>query len=956
MRFYRCALALASLLATCPPALAQKLDPRFFEREVRPLLLENCTGCHSKARAQGGVRLDAALNKATAEKLLAAIRYDAKIKMPPPGRLAAPKINALEAWVKSGATFPLTASPITGGQGASKHWAFQPVTRPKVPTPRNPVLSAEWVRNPIDSFVLDKLETNKLFPAPPAGKRALLRRLTYDLIGLPPTPEEIETFVSDKSPDAYEKAIDRLLASPHYGEKWGRSYLDLVRYAETNSYERDNPKPNAFRFRDYVIRSFNSDKPYDRFIKEQLAGDELEGSGNDGLLATGFYRLGIWDDEPADVEQAVFDGYDDIVTTIGQAFLGLTIDCARCHDHKIDPIPTKDYYQLVSFIRGVNYFKNGGVTDEVALFRSPAEKRSYEKEKARFETERQQTLAHISTLDDDFIKTRDDKLTQKDLEGISYKRYVGSFSTLPDFATLTPESRGTQPGALLDLNPRFTDRSFGLVLEATLHVPEAGEYTLFLDSDDGARLTVGEQTVAERRGSGGEGNERSGKKALPAGDIKLRLEYFESSGTSPMGFRIAWSGPSFPRRPLSTARSISPLGLVAQLALDDPPKSAERTRLAKLADDQAKREPLIDRMLVVTESSPTPAETFVLARGVVAQKGEKVLPGFLSCTGGGQPEKIAPTASSSGRRLALARWIASAKNPLTARVMVNRIWQGHFGRGLVKTPSDFGLQGARPTHPELLDWLATEFVKSGWSMKKLHRLILTSATYRMSSVPPSPVRHGGESAAEERGGTLRGNDDPENELLGRQNPRRLTAEEVRDSILAASGSLNRQVYGPSVYPDIPKEVLAGQSIPGKDWYPERSSARDKCRRSLYIFQKRSLRYPLLESFDAPETDRTTPARLTSVQPMQALSLLNSAFLQEQASALTLRAEREGGATPEALASRLFSLVTQRPATLGERKKLVGLLQNLEKRGMTPARARQTLALACLNLNEFLYLD
>ncbi|MGC4043757.1 MAG: DUF1549 domain-containing protein [Armatimonas sp.] len=932
MRPLRSVLSGAAFFAVSLPALAQQPDNRFFERDVRPLLIGNCTACHSGDHAQGGVRLDTSLSEEVARKVVAAIRYDGAVKMPPAGKLSSSKIGALEAWVKQGAKYP-AVSAAAPAVAAKKHWAFEPVKRHAVPPIKNPVLRDEWVKNPIDSFILNKLEDKGLYPAAPASKRALIRRLTYDLTGLPPTPEEVEAFANDTSPDAYEQLVDRLLASPHYGEKWGRSWLDLVRYAETNSYERDNPKPNAYRFRDYVIKAFNQDKPYDRFIKEQLAGDELPDGGNDGLIATGFYRLGIWDDEPVELEQATYDGYDDIVTTIGQAFLGLTVDCARCHDHKIDPIPQKDYYRLVSFVRGVNYFKNGGATDEKPLFRSPAEQRVYEREKKDLAAVRQKTLDSITAIDNAFRAERDTKLTAHDLSGITYKRYVEKFATLPDFDALKPESQGEQQGFLLDLNPRRTDTGFGLVLQATLTVPAAGEYTFFLDSDDGSRLLVDGKVVAERRESGGEGNERSGKITLPAGTVPIRLDYFEGSGTSPMGFRVAWAGPNLGRRPLSTAASISPLGIPAQLAIDAPDKTAERNRLTKLAEDQEKAEPPVDRMLIATEGGPKIGETYILNRGIAAEKLGTITPGFLQCTGGGEPAKIVPTETTSGRRRALADWIADPKNPLTARVMVNRIWQGHFGVGIVKTPSDFGFQGARPTNPELLDWLTSEFIKQGWSIKAMHRLIVTSAAYQMSSMG-----------------------DGDNELLERQNSRRLTSEEVRDSILAAAGTLNRQVYGISVYPDIPKEVLAGQSIPGKDWYPERNTARDKARRSIYIFQKRSLRYPLLENFDAVEMDRTTATRFASVQPMQALSLLNSTLLQEQAQALASRVEKEVGTKPEAFVNRLFSLVTQRPATESESAKLIALLDKLENLKQTPENARKALALTCLNLNEFMYLD
>ena len=545
----------------------------------------------------------------------------------------------------------------------------------------------------------------------------------------------------------------------------------------------------------------------------------------------------------------------------------------------------------------------------------------------------------IAALEENFKRNRDQGFRGSDLSGISYRLYPGNFPILPDFAALKPERTGTQPGNLFDLSPRLTDRGFGLVLDATLTVPAAGEYAFYLDSDDGARLIVGGKTIVERREGGGEGTERSGKVALSAGPTPIRLEYFEGSGTSPMGFRIAWAGANLPRRPLSTAASISALGLPLQLALDAPRTAAERALLAKLLEEQDKQEPPIDKLLVVSEGGPGAAETFVMARGVASAKGEKVSPGFPECLGGGDA-LVTPTATTSGRRLALARWIASPKNPQTARVMVNRIWQHHFGRGIVRTPSDYGLQGAAPTHPELLDYLADEFVKGGWSIKKLHRQILLSSAYQMSSrINPQALKK-----------------DPQNDLLARFDMRRLTAEEVRDSLLSVGGNLNPAMFGPSVYPDIAREVLQGQSVPGKDWYQERMKPEDKARRSVYIFQKRSLVYPLLASFDLPESDRTTASRFASVQPMQSLSLLNGTLANDQARLLAARASREVGPDPGAFAARVFSLAVQRPPTDGERAKLLALLTRLQKSGATLEQARTYLALAALNLNEFLYLD
>lgn len=921
-------------------AVGQKPVPNTaqFESKVRPLLLAKCLACHGKEAPSGGVRLDQTLDKATAQKVLAAVRHEGKAKMPPSGKLPVPELEALTQWVKDGATWP--SSPSAPNNGGARHWSFQPVRRPSVPRVQNPVLATEWVKNPIDRFILSKLEQNKLLPNPPATRRELLRRLSYDLIGLPPTPEEVAAFEKDTDPKAYEKRVDKLLASPHYGEKWGRHWLDLVRFAETNSYERDNPKPNPWRYRDYVIKSFNADKPYDRFIKEQIAGDELPDGGNEGLIATGYYRLGIWDDEAVEAEQARFDAYDDLITTTGQAFLGLTLDCARCHDHKIDPIPQKDYYKFISFFRNINHFKNGGPTDEKLLFESAAEKADYEKRVAEKETQIAARKAKLAALEQEFLQKRDALLVASDLSGLTWHYYESEFAALPNFESLKPIATGTATS--LDIRVRQREGGFALLFTGTLNAPKDGEYTFWLDSDDGGRLLINGQRVLDNDGSHGEGNEKTAKLTLKAGSLPLRLEYFQG-GPSPLGLNVAWAGPGFRRRPLSPAATTSALGLPVQFAAYkaqfDKAQLAEREKLAKELDEFTKAEVVAPKVLCVTEAGTKAPETFLLKRGNLDTKGDKVEPGFPECIGGGtaQPQ---PLTESTGRRTALANWLASKDNNLTARVMVNRIWQHHFGRGIVRTPNDYGLQGARPTHPELLDWLASEFVAKGWSVKQMHRLILLSSAYQLSSLS-NPV-------------ALKA--DPANDLFWRFDMRRLSAEEIRDSVLMACGNLNLAQFGPSVYPDIQKEVLAGQSIPGKDWYPDRMKPEDKNRRSIYIFVKRSLLYPMLESFDVAETDRTSAMRYASVQPTQALAMLNSTLMNQQAQVLAERVKKEVGERPVPFIQCAFALITQRPPTAQELARCTRLRDNLRFRGATEPQAQAYLCLALLNLSEMIYLD
>ena len=475
-----------------------------------------------------------------------------------------------------------------------KFWSFQPVKRPEVPQVNNQA----WVKNPIDAFVVAKLEAKGFVPAPAASKTALLRRAYYDLTGLPPTPAEVQAFVDDPAPNAYENVVDRLLESPHYGEKWGRYWLDLVRYAETNSYERDNAKPNAWRYRDYVIRSFNSDKPYDQFVREQLAGDEMprRPDDSDPIIATGYYRLGIWDDEPADRLQARYDGLDDIVATTGQVFLGLTVDCARCHDHKIDPIPQKDYYRLLSFFQNISPFKNGGEGDEVPISANG---------NANSEHRQQERNARKKQLEAEVHQTE------------------------RDFRQLLAGQSGQPP-------------------------IEVGEVRKRIKKE-------GEQVLG-----------------------KERFEHYQ----------------------------------------------ALKTELAELA----KPDPGVDLALCVSESGPNAPDTFVLMRGNANVPGDKVEPAFLSILNTTAPviPEAPAGAKTCGRRSVLANWIASKDNPMTARVMANRVFQYHFGRGIVRSSNNFGFQGDAPTHPELLDWLASELVSNGWHLKPLHRLIMLSNAYQMA--------------------------------------------------------------------------------------------------------------------------------------------------------------------------------------------------------------------------------
>ncbi|MFM9010546.1 MAG: DUF1553 domain-containing protein, partial [Planctomycetota bacterium] len=650
---------------------------------------------------------------------------------------------------------------------------------------------------PIDAFIREQLAGRGLPAPPPADRRALLRRATYGVTGMPPTEQEMRDFLADDSADAWERVVDRLLASRRYGEHWARHWLDVVRYADTNSFERDGDKPHAWRYRDYVIRSFNDDKPYDRFVIEQLAGDEFPEPGADDLIATGYYRLGVWDDEPADALQARYDWLDDIVSTTGQAFLGLTVGCGRCHDHKIDPFTQRDYYALLAFVHNVTPMG-----------------------------ERQMDLTAI------------ERPLPTDTESPA------------DIAHRVEQLR------------RLRDEAEAEIKAIEKRIEEHGDQAL----DDLARRDL---TAWEKR-----------------------------------------------RRELD----------------------AEQGR--------------IDKALVVSEHGTAPPETFVLYRGnprSATGPAARVEPAFPAIFRAAR-HVIAPTAEgrSSGRRMALARWIASPGNPLTARVVVNRIWLHHFGRGSVRSSSNFGLMGDPPTHPELLDWLASELVAGGWRLKRLHRVILMSEAYRSSSAA-SP-----EALAK----------DPLNDAFWRFDMRRLAAEELRDSVHVVSGEFNPKMFGPGVYPAIPQAVLAGQSRPGHGWGA--SSPQEQARRSIYAHVKRSLVTPILADFDAADTDTPCPVRFVTTQPTQALGMMNGEFLQRRAKVFADRVRGEllsrhpapvADDDTAALVRRAFEIAILRPADAGEVARGVALVDHLEDiDGVAPSRAFELYCLMVLNLNEFCYLD
>jgi hypothetical protein len=794
---------------------------KLFETEVLPILRAHCFSCHAP---HAGKDLESGLDLSTRETLLRggdggpvvdetnpaesallrAIRYE-DLEMPPKGKLPQTQIDVLTRWVMMGAPWsqsPAAATPHGPpkvDEAARAFWSFQPIRRPDVPA----IANTAWIKTPVDAFVLSKMEAAGLTPPPPASRTTLLRRVYYDLIGLPPTPEEVHEYLTDDSPNAFERVVDRLLVSPQYGERWGRHWLDLVRYAETNGYEFDSLKPEVWRYRDYVIDSFNADKPYDQFIREQLAGDELAEATPESIIATGYYRLGAIDGGAPDRLQAEFDELDDILATTCQVFLGLTINCARCHDHKIDPLPTEDYYRMLAFFRGIRRGVRGSTR---AIGPMPGQVAENPEEVAEYRRRVREVARQIDTIEKGLVPF-----------------LVGA--EVDDF-----KAREYRPAIVRNHSPK---------------------------------------------------------------DISPQeLERYE------------------------------------QLLRDR--QQLEENRPNRLA-----------RALCVSERGTVPPTTFVLLRGSPYAEGKEVQPGFPSVITTITPTIPQPAedAESSGRRRVLADWIANPENPLTARVIANRLWHYHFNRGLVRSTSDFGYGGTPPTHPELLDWLASELIAHGWRLKAMHKLLVMSNVYQMSSVgSPNAVAN-----------------DPENDLFTRFELRRLEAEEIRDSVLAISGNLNPKRGGPSIYPTIARDVLMGQSRPGQGW--GRSTPEEEARRSVYIHVKRSLAVPILSVFDAADTDSSCPVRFATTQPTQALTMLNSEFLNDQAAIFAANVSELAGDDTAAQVRIVLSRVMQRePAEVEVERGLAFVRRFVDEHEMDQQAALQKFCLLAMNLNEFLYID
>jgi hypothetical protein len=954
---------LAALVLLCP-ALARGAETRVdFARDVLPIFRARCVRCHGAGQQRSHLRLDSrtgalrgglsgtvvvpgnSKGSALVQRITGLLQPGMPFEEPP---LPADEIARITAWIDAGAPGAADIEP-----EKKTHWAYTKPVRSDPPA----VKDTGWIRNPIDRFVLARLEREGLTPAPVASRETLIRRLSLDLVGLPPTLSEVDAFLADTAPDAYEKAVDRLLASPHYGERWARPWLDLARYADTNGYEKDRRR-TAWLYRDWVIEALNEDVSFRQFTIEQIAGDLLSGATTKQKIATGFNRNTLLNQEGGiDVEEARWETLVDRVNTTASTWLGSTVACAQCHDHKFDPFSQKDYYRMLAFFDNADYRVEGlgevvrdkwiveaelELAPEDVLKKRDALKAEAEALKKEIDTRDLaaeiaawevalgskpprwtvlRAAAAVSAHGASLERLKDGSLlvsgptAEKDAYTVTVRIPRGGLTALRLEAVPDPSLPASGPGRSPTGN--FVLTRLGVKTE-TGPVPLVR--AVADSSEDGRSIA---QALDENEDSGWGVDGQPGRAhvavflpARPIGGagpatLTFTLEHYAGSLRSTLGrFRLSatpspnpWGGVQVPE----AVRTI----------LDKPrgARSAEQTKAladyfrplapsldaARVRQAEVRRElegiqiptAMVMRDRTGTERPSTPLRI----RGSYMSPGERVYaatPAFLSALSAGEP----------ANRLALAHWLVDDENPLTARVTVNRFWEQLFGRGLVLTSEDFGTQGEPPTHPELLDWLATTFIGQDWSMKKIQRLMVTSATYRQSSrVDPARIER-----------------DPYNRLLARGPRFRVEAETVRDVALAVSGLLSGKVGGPSVFPDQPDGVWDNPYSKDKWTLSERE---DRYRRSLYTFIRRTAPYPMLTTFDAPSREFCTVRRVRTNTPLQALTLLNDPAAFAAARALAGRVLREAGPEPESRAVHAFRLATARRPS---EKELVPLLR------------------------------
>ena len=906
-------------------------------RQAVALLRVHCLSCHNDKVKSGGINLATRADALAANAFTPGSSSASKVaqvtqagKMPPTGKLPAEDIALLADWIKAGATWPTSANALHSASSAlSPLWSLQPVRRPAVP--RTP-FDAHAV-NPIDRFVDARLAAKGLRPSPAADRATLLRRVSIDLTGLPPTPAERDAFLQNKNPRAYEMVVDRLLASPAYGERWGRHWLDVVRYGESTGYEQNHLRPNAWPYRDYVIHAFNEDEPYTQFIAEQLAGDVLAPHDPNVNAATGFLVAGIHDNVGIQTEEGTrqqrSNDLDDMVATTGAAFLGLSVGCAKCHDHKFDPIPQKDYYRMAACFAGVRH-------GERAL---PRENMSSPEQIASLSRRAQALANDINVLDD---IARQAVLRQRGgpadaRPAVNARRNVDDFApTLARFVRFNVlATRDNAEPCLDELQVFGADLSHNLALaldgaKATASSLLPGHAIHQITHLNDGQFGNDWSWISNTPGSGWAQIE------LPRPALVQRVVWSRDGAAIsrlddrvPTRYRIevsadgkTWQTVSSQAGRQGSSDYIHPDALRAALT------PAQRARRDALVGERANVDGdlalLQSRRMAYVGQFSSPDSIFLLNRGDVMQRLEPVTPGALSCVAGLNVDlNLPPDAPETQRRLALARWIGDPRNPLTARVLVNRVWQYHFGRGLVNTPSDFGRNGERPTHPELLDWLADDFMQTGWKLKPLHKLIVMSATYRQSSEVNAKAQAV----------------DASNQLLWRMPLRRMEAEAIRDAILQTSGKLDRRMGGPGFA--LFKYRVVNVAI----YEPLESYGPETWRRSVYQQPARAIHDEVLSAFDCPESSQRAPRRDATTTALQALNLLNGKFMVQQAGFLAERVRTEMGTNPSAQVRQAFRLTFGRSPDASEQQSALALVS---------AQGLPSLCRALLNANEFLY--
>ncbi len=880
------------LLAFTLPLLAQTPDHDFFEKKVRPIFAAQCAMCHGAKAPMGGLNLSSATSvtgvvvagDAEHSRLYEALTYAGKIKMPPTGKLPDAEIAIIREWISSGAVMP-KESPVVSASGsfeerARAHWAFQPLSKTVLP----PVKDAQWPADPIDRFILAKLEAKGLRPAAATDKLTLLRRVTYDLTGLPPTLNEIAEFEIDKSPHAYAKVVDRLLASKRYGEHWGRHWLDVARYADSTGMDEDNAYPHAWRYRDYVIDAFNKDLPYDRFVTEQLAGDLLPAPDTPTrarqLVATGFLAIGPRPLAQQDRLQMIYDVVDEQIDTVTKSLLGITVACARCHDHKFDPIPTKDYYGLAGMFARTASFRNQGRPGAISYMHYEAlDPAAFN----RYQAHRWRMLAKRIEMED-----------------------------------VLSEDAGRENATLRNKIAEALVTAWKIKHEGA---KGDGAWVKWIDKVEAkARTTYLKEWFAASSST--------------IGDVALAMQkkYAESGSKwdeQLSGWRTRFSKEGLQDRDVPERPKFDPERdpFFAAATFDGGPlELKESARVQFLRQEWKKLEdtlpPAPDLASAVSDGVDVPQHVFV--RGDLHSQGEPVAIHFPIAVPGQQP-----TIEKGSGRLQFAEWLFGPKNPLTSRVIVNRVWQWHFGEGLMRTPNNWGKTGEQPTHPELLDYLATHFQESGWSFKKLHREILLSSTYRMSSTASAQAR-----AA-----------DPANRLWSRFQRTRMSVEQMRDSLLAVDGSLD--------------ETMGGSLAAGSKEKKPKVSLDEVLRRTVYVPVRRGSIPTLLSTFDFGDATTSNEGRSrTNVAP-QALFLLNSKFAIDRARGVAAKLLADDKISDGQRVERVYLQVLGRRPTGSDTDSVLTYIAGLENKlqgADARATAWQSLCHILLSTNEFLYLN